>query len=126
MLKKICSIIVSICGLALVITGIVILAMSYSHCGVTGGGISRASTEIKFGADYYTTMAQYSALNANATVDIYKLIKICFGITFIFSGLITFFLSLPNALKKLKTNSENQAVDIEPINENTILEEENI
>lgn len=104
--KKLCSLIILLCGFMLIIAGIIVLTSSENHCGVSHSGLSRASTEIKFGADYYTTMAQYTALNANSAVDIYKLIKTCFGITFIFAGLVTSLLNLPYALEIV--NSKNR------------------
>lgn len=123
--KKICSFIISCCGIALVIAGIAVLATSANHCGPSGCGVSRASTEIEFGADFYTTMAQYSGLTANTATDIYSLLNIGYGITFIFSGLITFFSNLPNALSLFNSNFENNPI-AETINEKQTFEEENI
>lgn len=124
--KYLCSLFAVILGLILAITGIVVLVFAENHCGPSGSGISRASTEIKFGTDYYTHMAQYNALTANTAVDIYKLLKICFGITFVFSGLLTIFLNLPNTLKlfslpKKSTLPVDESIKTE---EQSLIEEE--
>ncbi len=83
--EKLRKIIAITLGVAILISGIVILCMSSSHTGSTGG-VSRASTDIKFGADYYTTSARYIGLAANAASDIFDLIKLCFGLMFLFTG----------------------------------------
>ena len=84
--EKIRKILALLIGIAVLISGIVILGMSDSHTG-NGEGVSRASTSIEFGADYYTTSAQYMGLAANAACDIFKLVKLGFGLMFLFAGL---------------------------------------
>lgn len=120
--KYICSLFVVILGLFLAITGIVVLVFVESHCGSSGCGLVRASTEIKFGTDYYTHMAQCSALTANTAVDLYKLLKICFGITFVFSGLLTIFLNLPNTLKLFSLHKKSTL----PVDESIKTEEQSL
>ncbi len=83
--EKIIHIATAILGIVMIIAGIILLASYESHTGYNGG-VSRASTSIKFGADYYTTTAQYMALAANAACDIYSLVKTCFSLVFIFAG----------------------------------------
>lgn len=72
--KKALSVVILCLGIALVLFGAwtFLQAESNSHTGY-GGGTSRASTSIQFGADFYTTSAQYSGLAANAVVDLYEL-----------------------------------------------------
>lgn len=74
-------------AIVMIITGIVFITSSDSHTG-HNGGVSRASTSIEFGADYYTKSAQYAGLNANAAVDIFELLQNSIGLAFIFSGLL--------------------------------------
>lgn len=57
-----------------------------SHIGANGSGTSRASTSIEFGADFYTSSAQYTGLAANAVIDLYDLIATGMGVFFIFAG----------------------------------------
>ncbi|MBR1457377.1 MAG: hypothetical protein IJ594_09520 [Oscillospiraceae bacterium] len=84
--KKICCKIGLALGIALIIAGIVFLFLSGSHIGANGIGLSRANTNIKFGADFYTTSAEYTGLAANAIVDLYAIVKAAIGIFFIFAG----------------------------------------
>lgn len=83
--EKIIHIATAILGIVMIITGIILLVSYESHTG-HNGGVSRASTSITFGADYYTTTAQYMGLAANAACDTYALIKTCFSLVFIFAG----------------------------------------
>ena len=83
--EQIIHIATAILGVVMIITGIILLASYVSHTG-HNGGVSRASTSITFGADYYTTSAQYMGLAANAACDIYSLVKTCFSLVFIFAG----------------------------------------
>lgn len=82
--KFLCSVILAL-GVCLIVSGIVLLFHNGNHCGYSYG-LSRASTSIEFGADFYTTSAQYTGLAANATVDLYRLLSIVSGIFFIFVG----------------------------------------
>ena len=82
-------------GIALIIVGVLFILVGGDHTGANGG-VSRASTSIEFGGDFYTTSAQYTGLAANALVDLYDLIQNSFGIFFVFIGavdccLISFF-----------------------------------
>lgn len=84
--KKVITVMILALGLAMVLAGLVILCQSgSSHTGY-GGGTSRASTSIMFGADFYTTSAQYTGLAANAVIDLYKLVSIVTGVFFMFVG----------------------------------------
>lgn len=83
--EQIIHIATAILGVVMIITGIILLVSYVSHTG-HNGGVSRASTSISFGADYYTTSAQYMGLAANAACDIYSLVKTCFSLVFIFAG----------------------------------------
>ena len=84
--KKVITAIILILGVAIALAGLVILFQAdTSHTGY-GGGVTRASTSIKFGADFYTTSAQYTGLAANAVSDLYKLVSLTTGIFFVFVG----------------------------------------
>lgn len=94
-------------GIAMVIVGIVFLLQSgSSHTGANGSGVTRASTSIKFGADFYTTSAQYSALAANAVVDLYKIVTLAIGAFFIFSGGFSICVTLLVTGKKTAVSAE--------------------
>lgn len=71
-------------GIALMIVGLVMIIGGADH--TSGSGLSRASTSIKFGADFYTTSAQATGLAANTLIDLYDLISTGFGIFFMFMG----------------------------------------
>ena len=75
-------------GFAMIIAGFVFLFLSSSHIGANGIGLSRANTNIKFGADFYTTSAEYTGLAANAVVDLFAIVKSAIGFFFIFTGAI--------------------------------------
>ena len=85
--KLVCSIVALVLGIGLIIAGIVLLCSEGNHNG-SGQVIDtvRYSTDIKFGTDYYTTLAQTNRFSANALSDIYALLKNVFGILFIFLG----------------------------------------
>lgn len=71
--KKILSVVILCLGIALILFGAwAFIQAENSHTGYSGG-VSRASTSIQFGADFYTTSAQYSGLAANAVIDLYEL-----------------------------------------------------
>lgn len=84
--KRILTLIILGLGVTMVLAGLVILC----QCGVshTGHslGLSRASTTIEFGADFYTTSAQATGLAANAVIDLYKLTSVVTGIFLMFVG----------------------------------------
>lgn len=117
MKKKIISLILLALGLIMVVAGIYILAQAgTTHTG-TNGGICRASTSIQFGADFYTTSAQATALAANAAIDLYKLVSIVTGFFFIFIGGIDICLTILFAdLKELsqKPVTTQEATTEEP------------
>lgn len=83
--QKIAKIISLALGICMVISGVVFLCKSNNHTG-HNGGLTRASTSIKFGADYYTTAAQNTGLTANAVSDLYGIVKTAIGLFFIFVG----------------------------------------
>lgn len=104
--KKILSIVILALGVCLIVSGIILLFHNGDHCGYSGG-VSRASTSIEFGADFYTSSAQYTGLAANATVDLYRLLSIVSGIFFIFVGgidvcITLFFTDVKNLFKSEK------------------------
>ncbi len=85
-MKKILTWIILGLGVGMVLAGLVILCQSgVSHTG-HNYGLSRASTTIEFGADFYTTSAQATGLAANAVIDLYKLTSMVTGIFFMFVG----------------------------------------
>lgn len=84
--RKVITVIALVLGVAIVLAGLMILTQAEaSHTGYSGG-VSRASTSIAFGGDFYTTSAQYTGLAANAACDLYKLVSIATGIFFMFVG----------------------------------------
>ena len=86
--KKIIQFALIFVGALMILAGIIFWAKAdTSHTG-RNGGVSRASTSIEFGADFYTTSAQYTALAANAVSDTYKMISTGMGIFFIFIGAV--------------------------------------
>ena len=103
--EKIIHIATAILGIVMIIAGIILLASYESHTG-HNGGISRASTSISFGADYYTKSAQYMALAANAACDIYSLVKTFFSLVFIFAGAFISLKELNVILKFVSTVAE--------------------
>ncbi len=86
-IKKIKNIVCALVGVAVIIVGIITICASDSHTGHSGG-VSRASTSIEFGADFYTTSAEYTGLAANSVVDTFELLQNCFGIAFIVAGIL--------------------------------------
>lgn len=103
--EKIIHIATAILGIAMIIAGIILLVSYESHTG-HNGGVSRASTSISFGADYYTTSAQYMGLAANAACDIYTLVKTCFSLVFIFAGALISLKELNVILQFVNTVAE--------------------
>ena len=86
--NKILTIVLLALGAAIILAGFIILCQGgTSHTGHSGG-VTRASTSIKFGADFYTSSAQYTALAANAVSDLYKLTSTIAGLFFMFVGLV--------------------------------------
>lgn len=86
MMKKVLTLIILVLGVAMILSGAYLIAQyDGDHTGARGG-LSRASTSIEFGADFYTTSAQATGLAANAVTDLYDLVAIATGIFFIFVG----------------------------------------
>ena len=97
-------------GLALILIGLIFLFLNESHVGANGG-LTRASTSIEFGADYYTTSAQYSGLAANALCDIFALLKYAFAALFIFLGGLDVCIFLPKCLVKDSNNDSGHVAN---------------
>ena len=77
-MRRYIAVVIIVISVFSTILGIVFVSGSNgSHTGHTGG-VSRASTSIEFGADFYTTSAQYSGLAANAATDIYTILSLVF------------------------------------------------
>lgn len=98
-------------GVAMILTGIILAISDNSH--VNGSGTSYASTRIEFGADFYTTSAQYTGLAANALVDLYDLVRGISSAFFIFTGLL-----VDCFVMKYSKNIDEKPV--EPIQETTV------
>ena len=73
--------------------------------------MSRASTSIQFGADFYTTSAQATGLAANAVIDLYKLVSMASGIFFLFVGGVEICLTLLFAGKQCEKAEEKKEVE---------------
>ena len=86
--NKILTLILVALGLTLFLVGLIVLFQAGADHTGHGGGVSRASTSIKFGADFYTSSAQYTALAANAVSDLYKLASVVSGIFLMFVGAV--------------------------------------
>ncbi|MGM9601983.1 MAG: hypothetical protein ACI3W5_10465 [Faecousia sp.] len=85
--KKVITAIILVLEVALILMGLYIVIQSGAdHTGVNGSGVTRASTSIKFGGDFYTTSAQYSGLAANTLIDLYKMVSLGMGFFFVFVG----------------------------------------
>lgn len=87
--KKLSLIMIVLCACVMLAGVILIANPDPSHASSDlYGGVSRANTGIEFGADFYTKSAQYTALAANAVVDLYSMVRVCFGLLFLFGGAI--------------------------------------
>ena len=84
--KKVVTLIILGLGVAMILAGACVMFQSDAYHTGYGGGVSRASTSIKFGGDFYTTSAQYTGLAANTVTDLYQLTSIVTGIFFVFVG----------------------------------------
>ena len=85
-MKNVARCIILLFGVMLFAVGIYILfVISDSHTGIMGG-VSRANTDIAFGADFYTTSAQYTGLAANASSDVFDILQLGIGCFFAFLG----------------------------------------
>ena len=118
--KKIITIALLALGVALVLAGFIFICQAgTSHTGHSGG-VSRASTSIKFGGDFYSTSAQYTGLAANAATDIYKLLSNVAGIFFMFVGAVELCLTLwVTDIKELITFKKKEApVETVVLNDN--------
>lgn len=92
--KRILTIAILALGVLLIIAGMILIVQAGTDHTGYNGGISRASTSIEFGGDFYTRSAQYTALAANAATDLYALVSISTGIFFVFIGGIEVCLTL--------------------------------
>lgn len=113
-----------IIGVIMIISGFSVLSMDDSHTGY-GGGVSRASTSIEFGADFYTTSAQYTGLAANAMTDVFDMLQTGFGLMFIFTGALVASKAVRELLYVLKAEEEERE-EIESLNEEFNALEEDI
>lgn len=93
--------------------GYFLLQIGKSHIGANGSGVSRASTSIEFGADFYTTSAQYSGLAANALIDLYDLAATGMGAFFVLGGAAVICASL--AMKKRESDAAKAAETAETL-----------
>ena len=84
--KKVMTLILLVLGVAIMIAGVAILARNGMHHTGNGGGIFRASTSAKYGADFYTDSVQATGLAANAVIDLYQMLSVAIGIFFLFIG----------------------------------------
>lgn len=84
--KRILVSTILILGVLLIVTGLILIGQAGTDHTGYNGGVSRASTSIEFGADFYTRSAQYTALAANAVTDLYELVSVSTGIFFVFVG----------------------------------------
>lgn len=120
--EKLIAKIIMVLGALMVLAGIILLLSGKSHLGPTGSGLSRANTGIEFGADFYTTSAQYTGLAANTATDIYGLIQICFAILFIFIGAVTVCVQLKNYYLLVKDEIPADIQELPVIDEVSVVE----
>lgn len=105
-------------SVVMVVVGIVFLCLGTSHTGA-GGGLSRASTSVEFGADYYTYSVQYAGLAANALCDIFVMLKCAFGAFFILFGGLNTCYTLSKILKNASAKKQDSATNEEIKQEST-------
>ncbi|MBQ7598477.1 MAG: hypothetical protein IJU56_07855 [Clostridia bacterium] len=74
-------------GLLFIAAGVYLFLIGNDH-NPSGSGLIKASTSIQFGADFYTTSAQYTGLAANVLVDLFDLVRYAFSACFVLSGLL--------------------------------------
>lgn len=72
-----------ILGIILVIIGIIFMIRSQNYN--YNGGVSRSTTSIVIGTDFYTT-EEYIGLTTNAVCDLYTMVTMGIGIFFVFLG----------------------------------------
>ena len=112
-------------SVALVICGIAILLKSGTSHEGHAGGMTRASTSIEFGADFYSTSAQATGLAANAVIDLYSIFCTVAGILFIFiGGMSTCVVLIKNNIKELFKKENTVATDASI--ENPLSEDESV
>ena len=120
--KKALSVVILCLGIARVLFGAwTLIQAENSHTGY-GGGTSRASTSIQFGADFYTTSAQYSGLAANAVVDLYELTAYAICAFSVFFGGVDICVALLylSSLKKPRKEEPTAGQYAEPVGEETV------
>ena len=129
MKKKVITCILLLLGILMIILGIIAICQCETSHGLINGSsehsyTTRASTKVRFGADFYTTSAQYTGLAANAVCDLYTFVSCAFGIFFIFIGgldlCLTFlFFNIKEIIAKPaikeKATDEKENVTDEPI-----------
>ena len=72
-------------GIITIAFGVLLFLIGPDH-NPSGTGLVKASTSIQFGADFYTTSAQYTALAANALVDLFDLVRYALSGFFVLGG----------------------------------------
>lgn len=122
--EKVCLFIILLIAIAMIITGVLILCLEENFTGPSGSGLVRASTEIEFGADFYTSSAKYTGLAANAVIELFRLVKLVAGMAFLLSGLLVAAIdvlkitaTLKNAIVDIK--GEMNTVKVEEIDSST-------
>lgn len=111
--KKLFTIIILALGAVMILTGIILLFQCNAEHTGAHGGVTRASTSIEFGGDFYTHSAQYTGLAANAVVDLYKLTSIIGGIFFIFIGAVDICVTLLLTGSKANPQKESTVLNQE-------------
>lgn len=110
-MKKGWKILALVLGIAIFVCGMVLIFYGNDHTGYAGG-VTRTSTSIEFGADFYTTSAQYTGLAANAVCDLYDLVKTVFGMFFMFIGATDVCLICGLSKKEEKTEPITKAEEV--------------
>lgn len=87
-------------GIITIAFGVLLFLIGPDH-NPSGTGLVKASTSIQFGADFYTTSAQYTALAANALVDLFDLVRYALSGFFVLGGSIIICLAC-KSISKLK------------------------
>ena len=74
-----------IIGCAAIFAGIILLSEKDTHF---LAGLDDAVPNIRYGGDAYTGIQNAAAYTGNAVAALYKLLSTCFGLTFLFFGLV--------------------------------------
>ena len=105
---RIFDVLILLIGILFVALGIYLFLIGPDH-NPSGSGLVKASTSIQFGADFYTTSAQYTGLAANALVDLFDLVRYAFSACFVLTGLLIDCLA-GKALVKVKNKMNKQTI----------------